>query len=349
QEATRVNSTITKIIGRDIVLNLESLAYLYSRVPFQIQRAYQIASALFAQQQGTLPITPAQLQILRLLDEHGPMVQTELSNLAATDKSTAGLVLTNLLKRHLVERHTDPEDRRRKRVMITASGQAALATAKAEQIKAEDILFEGMQTGQREQLMGLLARVAGEQSVQCTASWLMRRCLQAVEALLSDEAGLFGLTLRQFCALHVVFCHPGIGEPAIRKLLGYEITNAALVVGLLHEKSLVSARPGSSASRKRYYATPMGRDVLMTVEPKLAAIATEFVHGLSSDEVTQLQRLLGELILRHGDKVKAPLAAFEQAVTLPSWPLPPSSNFVVEHRDALNDLTNRALRQKDAA
>ncbi|WP_158598087.1 MarR family winged helix-turn-helix transcriptional regulator [Noviherbaspirillum saxi] len=344
-----MDSTITNAVGHNITLNLEALAYLYSRVPFQIQRAYQIATALFAKQQSTTPITPAQLQILRLLDEHGHMMQTELSNLAGTDKSTAGLVLTNLLKQHLVDRHTDPEDKRRKRVMITESGQAALAIAKTKQLEAEDILFEAMRPDQREKLMTLLERLADEQPAPHTASWLMRRCLQAVEAHLSNEAGLFGLTLRQFCALHVVFCHPGIGEPSIRKLLGYEITNATLVVGLLREKGLINAKSGTSASRKRYYATPMGRDVLLAVEPKLAAIATEFVRGFSDDDIAHLQRLLGQLILHHGDKVKAPLAAFAQVVALPSWPLPPAHTYVVEHRDALNELNNRAHRQKEPA
>ncbi|MHA4869924.1 MarR family winged helix-turn-helix transcriptional regulator [Duganella sp. PWIR1] len=322
------------------------MAYLYSRVPFQIQRAYQIVTALFAQQQTTSPVTPAQLQVLRLLDEHGPMMQTELSNLASTDKSTAGLILTNLLKRHSVERETDPEDRRRKHVGITDSGRGALAIAKACLLQAEEIMLSALPVGEQDQLIQLLQRVADQPANQRSMSWLMRRCLQAVEALLSDEAGLFGLSLRQFCALHVVFCHPGINEATIRKLLGYEITNASLVINLLRDKGLITTKPDAAGSRKRYYATPMGRDVLLSVEPKLARIATDFVSGISDEDVAHLQRLLGELILKHGDKVKAPLAAFEQAMAQPSWPQPPAYTYVVQNRDQLSQLNIQAFKQK---
>lgn len=275
------------------------------------------------------------------------MMQTELSNLASTDKSTAGLILTNLLKRHSVERHTDPADRRRKQVIITDSGRAALELAKDHLVQAEAVLLDALEPAERALLMSLLQRLASQPAGQHSVSWLMRRCLQAVEALLSDEAGLFGLTLRQFCALLIVFCHPGINEATIRKLLGYEISNAALVVGLLRDKGLISSKVETTGSRRRYYATTIGRDVLLTVEPKLSAVAIDFVNGVSEDDVTRLQQLLGILILRHGDKLKAPLAVFEQVVKLPTWPLPPAHTYAVEHRDELSRLNNQALRLKE--
>ncbi|RIX70974.1 MarR family transcriptional regulator, partial [Acidovorax cavernicola] len=331
----------TNTKDKTIELNLEALAYIYSRVPFQIQRIDQIASAFFAaQQDSSALLTAAQLQMLWLLDKRKPLMQTDLSRLAGADKATTGFIIGNLLKRQLVHREADAQDRRRKLVSITEDGKAALRAARQQLKQANDKLLAPLKPAEREKLVQCLKTLAlrgqaedVEPFMLEATLWLTRRCLQAADGQLTKEAGLFGLTLRQFCTLYVVLCHPGIGEPLIRRLLGYEVSNAALVIGLLRDKGFVEVVPGSSAARKRYSATTLGRDVLVTVEPKLSKIEDSFVAVLHAADTRTLQNLLSILISVHSDKVKAHLDAFVDAMQLPSWPVPSQANYASTNAD----------------
>lgn len=323
-------------------LDLEALAYLYSRVPFQIQRVDQITTALFLSLQSQSAITASQLQMLWLLDAQGPLMQTDLSNLAGTDKSTTGLVLANLMKRHLVEREVDAADRRRKLATITEKGRSTMRAARATLAHAERTLLDPLRPAERTRLLHLLGTVVNRAPLddsspvrKVSVSWLLRRCLQIGEAALSQEAGLFGLTLRQFTTLYVVFTHPGIGEPLIRRLLGYEVTNASLVIGLLRSKGLLEFTANSTEGRRRYRITLMGRDVLASVEPKLSSLEMEFVKDIDQDDTTQLQLLLGRLIAAHGDKVKTPLEPFDDVQRSSSWPVHATANYTSTNADAL--------------
>jgi DNA-binding MarR family transcriptional regulator len=69
-------------------------------------------------------LTAEMMQVLRYLWEHDGVNQQEIANALSKDKGSLTSMLDNLVQRELVERQTDPQDRRNKRVVLTAKGRA---------------------------------------------------------------------------------------------------------------------------------------------------------------------------------------------------------------------------------
>lgn len=72
-------------------------------------------------------VTGAQLSTLRVLERHGPLVQSELSARLFVSGSTLSGLLDRLEGRRLIARERPAEDRRTVRVRLTPEGQKQLA------------------------------------------------------------------------------------------------------------------------------------------------------------------------------------------------------------------------------
>lgn len=68
-------------------------------------------------------ITADQWIILNLLSEHAPLSQFELAEKSFKDAPTITRMLDLMIKKELVERLPDPEDRRRFQVILTETGR----------------------------------------------------------------------------------------------------------------------------------------------------------------------------------------------------------------------------------
>jgi DNA-binding MarR family transcriptional regulator len=101
-------------------------------------------------------LSPRQFQLLGLLHDHGPMGQQELGQIMGVDPSVLVTLLNPLEADGYVSRRRDPADRRRHVVALSPVGATHLAAAAGAQRAAEDELFSGLDTGQREQLRQLL-------------------------------------------------------------------------------------------------------------------------------------------------------------------------------------------------
>jgi DNA-binding MarR family transcriptional regulator len=101
-------------------------------------------------------LMPRQFQLLGLLADRGPMGQRELGQAMETDPSILVTLLNPLEADGLLARTRDPADRRRHVVTITASGRRRLDRAAEAQRQAEDHIFAGLSTEQRDQLRELL-------------------------------------------------------------------------------------------------------------------------------------------------------------------------------------------------
>lgn len=101
-------------------------------------------------------LSPRQFHLLALLHDRGPMGQRELGELMDVDASILVTLLNPLEADGLVSRRRDLADRRRHTVHLTDAGSARLADAARAQREAEDALFAGLDTNQREQLRQLL-------------------------------------------------------------------------------------------------------------------------------------------------------------------------------------------------
>lgn len=77
---------------------------------------------------GELGLSLPQYRVLSLLDE-GSVAATALADHLAVSRPNVTAIVDGLVERGLVERRTDPVDRRRVRHALTAEGRRALAAA----------------------------------------------------------------------------------------------------------------------------------------------------------------------------------------------------------------------------
>jgi DNA-binding MarR family transcriptional regulator len=108
-------------------------------------------------------ITPRQFHLLALLHDSGPVGQSELGQILATDPSVLVTQLNPLEDDGLISRVRDAADRRRHVVRLTTAGEAKLKSSARAQRKVEDDLFAGFDDEQREQLRTLLVALRESQ------------------------------------------------------------------------------------------------------------------------------------------------------------------------------------------
>jgi DNA-binding MarR family transcriptional regulator len=102
---------------------------------------------------------PQAFALMRLRDL-GPISQQELAETLDLDPSKLVALLNELESEGLAERRRDPGDRRRHIVEISDRGKARLADAERAMAEFESGFFAGLAAEEREQLQGLLSRLA---------------------------------------------------------------------------------------------------------------------------------------------------------------------------------------------
>jgi DNA-binding MarR family transcriptional regulator len=93
---------------------------------FLLSRLGSLASRSWAAFLAAHDLTQSQYAVLVVLNEQGPVGQQRLAQLVAVDARNIVQVLDSLGARELIQRQTDPADRRR-RIITLASGGIALA------------------------------------------------------------------------------------------------------------------------------------------------------------------------------------------------------------------------------
>lgn len=94
-----------------------------------IRRCHQINQALFFEEVGIADLTPVQAPALRMICENPGIDQRRLAAMIGMDEATIGKVVRRLVDRHLVERATDPNDRRAKCLTATPEGRSTWEAA----------------------------------------------------------------------------------------------------------------------------------------------------------------------------------------------------------------------------
>ncbi len=101
------------------------------------------AAARFAERLSPLGLTPPDAGILRILASEPEMTQRALADRLGIFPSRLVLLLDDLAKRGLVERHASPNDRRSHALRLTAIGTAQLeAIARVAREHQEDLCAE---------------------------------------------------------------------------------------------------------------------------------------------------------------------------------------------------------------
>ena len=124
------------------------------------------AAAGFAKRIADLDLTPAQAGLLRLVATQPGQSQQELARQLRTPPSRLVLLVDHLEERGLIERRRNPDDRRHHALYLTAEGGQFLGTRLGPAAAAhEDDICAGLTAAEREQLRGLLHRIAEQQGL----------------------------------------------------------------------------------------------------------------------------------------------------------------------------------------
>ena len=99
-------------------------------------------------------------RLLAALDEYGPSSQAALGRTTGIDRSDVVAALNELAAKGLIDRSPDPSDRRRNIITLTADGARHLQKLDGVLTGIQDELLAPLSPAEREQLTGLLTRLA---------------------------------------------------------------------------------------------------------------------------------------------------------------------------------------------
>ncbi|MCX4090987.1 MarR family winged helix-turn-helix transcriptional regulator [Nocardia sp. alder85J] len=123
------------------------------------------ATSRFAERVAALDLTPPQAGLLRLLAVSPGRSQRELADALGLPPSRFVPFADTLERRGLIERRRNPDDRRLHAVYLTGQGEELLGRLREVGMAHEQAMCEGLDPGEREQLRGLLQRVAAAQGL----------------------------------------------------------------------------------------------------------------------------------------------------------------------------------------
>ena len=130
-----------------------------------IRRAQQIAVSIFAEQLSNADITPVQFAILNALLGSPGIDQVSLAKRVAFDPATSGSVIGRLEAKGWVVRKADPNDRRRKLLVVTPAGVQALGLVQADVARIQEKILSPLTPQEQRQFVQLLSRlVQGHQA-----------------------------------------------------------------------------------------------------------------------------------------------------------------------------------------
>jgi DNA-binding MarR family transcriptional regulator len=128
---------------------------------FLLARAHLRAHAAFQDALVALELTPKSFGALTVIIDGGPLSQAALGETLLIDRTTMVAVVDELERAGYVERGRNSADRRVHSLQATTAGKNALRAAERVAQRTHDDLLAGLDSGERDQLAALLARIAG--------------------------------------------------------------------------------------------------------------------------------------------------------------------------------------------
>ena len=136
----------------------DPLDALYRRPGVMIRRAHQISVSIFLEETGALGITNRQYGILLVLKAQPGIDQITVAKLLGLDRSTTGMVLSNLEDSGLVGRIVGEKDRRTRSLQLTAAGERMLARLAEPARRAQERVLSAFTPSERKAFLALLEK-----------------------------------------------------------------------------------------------------------------------------------------------------------------------------------------------
>ena len=124
-----------------------------------IRRLQQIAVALFLQETQAQGLTPVQYAALQAVANAPGIDQRTLARPIGFDTSTIASVLDRLEQRGWLTRSPAPEDRRVRRLALTAEGKALLGEAVDGMLRAQHRILAPLPAHEQREFMRMLRRL----------------------------------------------------------------------------------------------------------------------------------------------------------------------------------------------
>jgi MarR family transcriptional regulator for hemolysin len=110
----------------------------------------------------------SQMPVLRALKDGPPRSQKDLAAFARVEQPTMAEMLARLERDGVVQRKPDPKDGRGSLTSLTRRARLRWPKARRELVQAENEALAGLSAAEKETLLGLLRRVAGNLGGQAT-------------------------------------------------------------------------------------------------------------------------------------------------------------------------------------
>jgi DNA-binding MarR family transcriptional regulator len=134
-------------------------ADMYKQPGHLIRRAHQFSTAVFMEQAKLVSLTPVQFSALIVISDRPGIDAKRVSDLIFFDPSTIGNVLDRLEKRGLIIRKPGIEDRRTKRLFLTAAGDAVIQKIVKRVPEIAKRILAPLPAKDRQQFVSLLSRL----------------------------------------------------------------------------------------------------------------------------------------------------------------------------------------------
>ncbi len=126
---------------------------------FLIQDVARLMSRTFEQQHGDLPITRSQARLLAYISLNEGAKQSEIAALMDVQKITLTKMTNDLETKSLVERRTDPTDRRVRKLYMTEDAKPVLEGIWLRLLDVSTIALSAVPKNRRKQFLDDLMRV----------------------------------------------------------------------------------------------------------------------------------------------------------------------------------------------
>jgi MarR family transcriptional regulator, organic hydroperoxide resistance regulator len=156
--------------------NSETVSPGRRRLPLLLRRAWYGLNQAFRRHSAQAGITPDQFTVLRTLLEHQPgaLTQSELAERMSSDPNTVTSLLKRMQQDGLIRRQVDRDDRRARRVQVTASGREKYTQASPRAVALQASILATLPEPRREDFLRELEIVANA-CQQAQKGWPRKR------------------------------------------------------------------------------------------------------------------------------------------------------------------------------
>ena len=130
-----------------------------SRLGFLMHDVSRLRRSVFDEFMKPMAMTRSQWWILAHLSRHDGMIQSDLANVLDIGKAALGGLIDRLEVSKFIERRSDDNDRRVKRIYLTSKGTQIITEMRSRSHEMSERILEGLDTEARHALVDMLTLV----------------------------------------------------------------------------------------------------------------------------------------------------------------------------------------------